>query len=83
MLYWDMISDDGGRAARMDDWKAIWPKPNAPIELYDLAKDPGETTDLAAAHGDIVALLRDAMKSQHSPAPPQIEPGGFDGRNYR
>ena len=31
------------------------------LELYDLAKDPGETSDLAAQHPDVVKRLTEAM----------------------
>ncbi len=33
--------------------------PDGPIELYDLARDPRESTDVAAAHPDIVARMRE------------------------
>ena len=31
--------------------------PNAPLELYDLIEDPGETTDIAARHPAVVERL--------------------------
>ncbi len=34
------------------------PVPEAPDELYDLVADPGETTDVAADHPELVAALR-------------------------
>ena len=42
-------------------------KPLAPgaIQLYDLEKDPAETTDVAAQHPDIVEKLGAMMKEQH------------------
>ena len=44
---------------RQGDWKLIWrsPLPEG-VELYDIAKDPGEATNLAAANPDKVAALR-------------------------
>ncbi|MFC5804993.1 sulfatase-like hydrolase/transferase [Streptomyces formicae] len=58
-------------AVRRDDWKGIRfapgrdrevPDEQWQFELYDLTVDPGETTDVAAAHPDVVreltALLR-------------------------
>ncbi|WP_323120206.1 arylsulfatase [Burkholderia alba] len=46
---WELF---GMRAVRQGDWKAVFiPQPVGPGEwqLYDLARDPGETRDLAAA----------------------------------
>ncbi len=47
---------------------------DAGVELYDLAADPAETHDVAAAHPDIVARLRDkllpAIVTMRHPAPP-------------
>ena len=54
----------GRRALRQGRWKAIHiPKTPGPWagsgewELFDVESDPGETTDLARAHPDIVARL--------------------------
>lgn len=49
----------GQRAVRMGDWKALWLRPpngTATWQLFNLADDPGETTDLADQHP---ALVRD------------------------
>lgn len=44
---------------RQGDWKLIWRTPlPASIELYNLANDPGEKTNLAAQHPEIVASLQ-------------------------
>ena len=50
----------GRRAIRDGDWKALWlPKPYGPgaWQLYDLARDPGETVDRAAAEPDRLRAL--------------------------
>ena len=50
----------GRRAIRDGDWKALWlPKPYGPgaWQLYDLARDPGETDDRAAAEPARLAAL--------------------------
>ena len=54
-LYWRM---DGGEAfaVREGRWKWFRTYQNAP-QLYDLASDPGEKTDLAAKHPDVAARL--------------------------
>jgi hypothetical protein len=35
------------------------------LELYDLAKDIGETTDVAAANPEVVARVEAIMKASH------------------
>jgi arylsulfatase A-like enzyme len=53
-------------AARSQRWKLVQPQGTAPgpftkeprFELYDMAADPGEMTDLAAGHADLVAGMR-------------------------
>jgi arylsulfatase A-like enzyme len=44
---------------REGDWKLIWrtPLPQA-VELYNMAQDPSETTNLADANPDKVATLQ-------------------------
>ena len=58
-LAWEFFGYGGQKAVRMGDWKAVRNKlrrkePGA-IELYDLAADPGETTDVASEHPEVVA----------------------------
>lgn len=52
-----------------------------PPELYDLAADPGETADLAAARPDLVARLGAALDdwlAAHPPAAPAAAAGSLD-----
>ncbi|CPR06817.1 arylsulfatase [Mycobacterium bohemicum DSM 44277] len=54
---WELF---GRRAIRQGDWKALYlPAPYGPgdWQLYDLARDPGETHDLAAAEPEKLAGL--------------------------
>ena len=54
-LYWEYRRGDSiGRAARMGRWKAIQANPGGPFELYDLAADVGESTNLAERHPALV-----------------------------
>ena len=57
-LYWEF---QGMQAVRIGDWKAYRPQPDAPLELYDLAVDPGESTDRAHARPELVADLQRIM----------------------
>jgi arylsulfatase A len=68
-LYWEYHGLwNGAQAVRIGRWKGVrlggHDDPDAPIELYDLDLDPGETTDLAAAHPDVVARIRTVMESR-------------------
>jgi arylsulfatase A-like enzyme len=38
------------------------------LELYDIASDPREEHDVAAAHPEVVAQLRKLMQQQHAPS---------------
>ena len=66
-LYWEFHAYGKTQAIRMGDWKAIRLKvakdPNAPIRLYDLAKDIGETKDIAAQHPEVIKRIRPLFKS--------------------
>jgi arylsulfatase len=37
-------------------------------ELYDLANDESETTNLAAKHPDVLARMENLLKEQHTPS---------------
>lgn len=68
-LYWEYHGLwNGAQAVRMGDWKGVrlggHDDPDAPVELYDLATDPFESTDVAADHPDVVARIREIMESR-------------------
>jgi arylsulfatase A-like enzyme len=71
-LYWEFAGSGGQRAMRLGDWKAmqkgVRKDPDAPIELFDLAKDSAETTDVSAAHRELVSELRQRMIAQRTQA---------------
>lgn len=51
-------------AMRQDQWKLIW-RTTLPssVDVYDLAADPSETTNLAAAHPELVAALQQRINA--------------------
>jgi arylsulfatase len=56
-LAWEQF---GNRAVRQGSWKLRWqhkPFGKGDWELFDLASDPGERTDLSAAHPETVAAM--------------------------
>ncbi len=62
-LYWESHSRGFHQAARRGRWKAVRHGLNAPIELYDLSRDPGEKHDVAAQHTEIVAGFAEYFRS--------------------
>jgi arylsulfatase A len=68
-LYWELQDITTAQAVRFDRWKALRDAPDDPLQLYDLAADRGETTDLADAHPDLVAKALGYMSASHRPDP--------------
>lgn len=67
-LFWHQphYMNQGGKPAgvvREGDWKLIEQYEDGSLELYNLAKEPSETTDLAAAEPNRVAALRGKLES--------------------
>jgi len=56
-LYWEFHERGFDQAVRMGDWKAVRHGTKAPIELYDLKTDIGETRNVAADHPDVVKRI--------------------------
>jgi arylsulfatase A-like enzyme len=79
-LYWEqnlwdakareLRADRLMQAARMGEWKAVRAKPGAPLELYNLRQDPGETTNLAPQNPRVVARLDEYLKNARTPPRP-------------
>jgi arylsulfatase len=71
-LYWEFPSYGGQQAVIAGDWKAVrqnLSKGAVKTELYDLANDPAEKTDVAGKNPDVVARLEQLLKEQHVPNP--------------
>jgi arylsulfatase A-like enzyme len=67
-LFWHQphYMNQGGKpagVAREGDWKLVEQYEDGSLELYNLAKDPSETTDLAAAEPARVAALRGKLEA--------------------
>jgi len=66
-LYWEIGNQT---AVRMGLWKAYRKGgEQAPWRLYDLSKDIGETTDVAAQNPDVLARLKAFAAEAHRPMP--------------
>ena len=62
-LYWEFHERSYKRAVRMGKWKGVKLAPDAPLELYDLAQDIGETNDAAASNPRVVSRIERILKT--------------------
>ena len=62
-LYWDYghCRPRFAQAVRLRNWKGVRNSRHGAIELYDLGRDLGETTDVAQAHPDVVREIESIM----------------------
>lgn len=71
-LYFEFPEKGGQVAIRMGRWKGV--KSNmkknkhAPWELYDLAMDEKETTDIASQHPELVQQFERILQKEHQPS---------------
>jgi arylsulfatase A-like enzyme len=66
-LYWEFHERGYQQAIRADDWKGIRLQPGGPLELYNLATDPGETRNVAAEHAEQVQRLEGFLRDAADP----------------
>jgi arylsulfatase A-like enzyme len=70
-MYWEIdLGNQGRQAVRMGKWKAVRyditeTQPFPPVELYDLASDEGETTNIADQHPDVVKEIEQIFSAAH------------------
>lgn len=67
MFYWEFPGKQV--AARKGNWKVVSTKSDAPLELYNLKEDIGESNNLAEQHPEIVKEMKKEMKEMRSPSP--------------
>ncbi len=68
-LYFEFHERGFHQAARIGNWKAVRLGTKEPIQLYDLPNDPAETTDVAAAHPDVVAQFATFLRTARTDTP--------------
>lgn len=82
-LFWE---HRGIRAARTARWKAVLNTnkrdKQGQLELYDLNKDIGETTNLADKHTEIAAKMKSIIERAYVQPRPQVEPKKPAGKRY-
>ena len=82
-MYWELGSGRRMRkGVRMGDWKAVQMDPRQPIELFNLAEDPYEKTDLSEKNLRKLRELKRRLKSYADEAaeaniPPNRMPKDF------
>ncbi len=77
-LYWEHPGGDLEKvyqAVRVGDWKGVRQSEGAPLEVYNLADDLGETRDVSGDHPEIVQRLEAAMTAEHSEPRPHFRQG--------
>ena len=80
-LYWEFHEGGSKQAVRMENWKAIRPRLDAPLELYDVQNDIGETSNVAAQHPDLVAKIEAYLKTARTESKPwPLQPPRKTGR---
>lgn len=67
-LYWEFHHNEASarRAARFGRWKAVSYDPTGPVEIYDLATDLGEATDLSGRRPDLVKEAEAIFAGAHT-----------------
>lgn len=83
-MYWELpnyVAATGGfrketpmQAVRMGDWKAVRPKADAPLELYNLRMDIGETANVASENPQVMERIEAYLKTARIEPPAQPEP---------
>lgn len=67
-LYWEFHENKtSDQAILWSNWKGIRHDPNSKLELYDLSKDPSETTDIADKNPEIVKIIENLFKKARTP----------------
>lgn len=71
-LYWEFHEQGKKQALRMGHWKGVRlnvaKDPQGPIELYNLAEDPGEQNNVASRNPEVVARIVTILASARTPS---------------
>jgi arylsulfatase A-like enzyme len=67
-FYWEFHERGYQQAVRWNDWKAIRPAPDQPLQLYNLAADPGESDNVADKYPEMIQQMEDYLKTARTPS---------------
>ncbi|HOV78406.1 MAG TPA: sulfatase-like hydrolase/transferase, partial [Sedimentisphaerales bacterium] len=71
-LYWEFHEQGKKQAVRMGQWKGVrlnvTKDPQGPIELYNLAEDPGEQNNVASRYPEVVARIETILVAARTPS---------------
>lgn len=71
-LYWEFPAYGGQQAIRYGNWKGVrqglFKDSSAPLELYNLTDDIGETTDVADEYPEMVNIMDSLMSASRFPS---------------
>jgi arylsulfatase A-like enzyme len=68
-LYWEFFEGGFRQAVRHGQWKAVQARTQAPIELYDLANDPGEQRELSAEQPEVMGRIKAYLERARTESP--------------
>ena len=84
-LYWELVSSGNqlrSQAARKGRWKFVRPQMDSSVEIYDLERDEGETTDLAARHPELAEEFEEWVGEDRTEPPDQPARSPVSFRDY-
>ncbi|MCF8226370.1 MAG: arylsulfatase [Bacteroidales bacterium] len=67
-LYWESPLHGFMTAVRTENWKAVQPGFESPIELYNLESDEGEQNNVADDHPVIMEKIKTTINEAHTPS---------------